>query len=47
MESEIVLFHALLQMNNKAEQAFVGVCVYGSETINKNQTLSAQSNAAV
>lgn len=47
VESEIMLFRALLQLNTQDTTDFLLVCVYGSETINRNGTLSAQSNTAL
>jgi hypothetical protein len=37
VESEIMLFRALLQLNTQDRTGFLLVCVHGSETINKNK----------
>lgn len=47
VESEIMLFRALLQLNTRDRTRFLLMCVYGSETIDKNRTLSVQSNTAL
>jgi hypothetical protein len=45
VESEIMLFRALLQLNAQDRMGFLLVCVYGSETINNNRTICTNNTA--